>query len=62
MHNARIISLSRPIGRDVDIVIEGFKRSGGSKGFVSTAGETLVIISGILCRFQVSETGIFSFL
>ena len=46
MHNARIMSLSRLIGRDVDSSMEGLMRSSGAKEDVDTAGETLVTISG----------------
>ena len=46
MYNARIMSLSRLIGRDVDSSMEGLTRSSGAKDDVDTAGETLVTISG----------------
>ena len=54
MHNARSLSLSRLIGRDVDSSMEGLMRSSGAKEDVDTAGETLVTISGrIQCLWLV---------
>ena len=54
MHNARIMSLSRLIGRDVDSSMEGLMRSSGAKEDVDTVGETLVTISGRMqCRWLV---------
>jgi hypothetical protein len=43
-------------------LMDGFMSLSGSTGLVGTAGETLVIISGILGRFQLSETKVFGFL
>ena len=52
IHNAKIMSLSRLIGRDVDSSMGGFMWSSGAKEVVGSVGETLVTISGISGRSQ----------
>lgn len=50
MYNAKIMSLSWLIGRDVDRSMCGFIRSSSAKEVVGSLGETLVTVSSVLGR------------